>query len=115
MVSLREQVGLAVRHQRKKRDWGQVELATKIDRSLEMISQIERGATAPSFETLTALSEAFEVPVGHLFWIADEVPDKPENDALARLVGRVATLDADDIEWVDRLVGVALARKVRLP
>lgn len=113
MAGLRTQVGLAVRHQRKMQGWSQAQLAEKIGRTVEAVNKIERGLSAPSFETLEALSSTFDVPVSQLFWAADLPPSAHSDDALQRLVSRLAGLDADDIDWADRLVNVALARKVR--
>lgn len=113
MAGLRTQVGLAIRHQRKMKGWSQPQLAEKIGRSVEAVNKIERGLSAPSFETLDALSGAFLVPVGSLFWAADLGTDGRESETLQRLVSRLSGLDADDIDWADRLLSLALARKVR--
>ena len=113
MAGLRTQVGLAIRHQRKMKGWSQAQLAEKIGRTVETVNKIERGLSAPSFETLEALSRALTVPVGSFFWTADLEPAEIERDALQRLVARLSGLDSDDIEWADRLLGIALARKVR--
>lgn len=115
MAGLRTQVGLAIRHQRKMKGWSQAQLAEKIGRTVEAVNKIERGLSAPSFETLEALSATFVVPVGALFWTADLGPADTDNDALQRIVARLSSLDSDDIDWADRLLGLALARKVRRP
>lgn len=113
MAGLRTQVGLAIRHQRKMKGWSQAQLAEKIGRTVETVNKIERGLSAPSFETLEALSASFSVPVGSLFWTAGLSTDSFEGDALQRLVARLSALDSDDIDWADRLLSLALARKVR--
>lgn len=113
MAGLRTQVGLAIRHQRKMKGWSQAQLAEKIGRTVETVNKIERGLSAPSFDTLEALSRAFTVPVGSLFWASDLRPKTLEKDALQRLVERLSGLDGGDIEWADRLLSLALARKIR--
>lgn len=113
MAGLRTQVGLAIRHQRKMKGWSQAHLAEKIGRTVEAVNKIERGLSAPSFETLEALSRAFAVPVGSFFWTADLGAAEAEMDTLQRLVARLSVLDSDDIDWADRLLSLALARKVR--
>jgi hypothetical protein len=58
---------------------------------------------------LEALSTTFVVPVGALFWTADLGPADTDDDALQRIVTRLSGLDSDDIDWADRLLGLALA------
>lgn len=113
MSTLREQVGHAIRHQRKLKNWSQEDLAARTGRSIEMINRVERGRIAPSFETLEILAEAFGIPVRDLFGIGDHDAGPDHDDGLVRLIGRVASLHPDDVEWVDQLVAVALARRVR--
>jgi transcriptional regulator with XRE-family HTH domain len=113
MSTLREQVGHAIRHQRKLKSWSQEELAARTGRSIEMINRVERGRIAPSFETLEVLAGAFGIPVRDLFGIGDHDAKPDRDDGLVRLIGRVAGLNPEDVEWVDQLVGVALSRKVR--
>jgi len=113
MSNLREQVGHAIRHQRKAKGWSQDELASKASRSVEMINRIERGRVAPGFDTLEALAGAFQVPVRDLFGIGAYAVRSGRDDGLVRLIGRISALDPDDLNWVDELVRVALARKVR--
>lgn len=104
-----------VRHQRKQRGWSQDELAERARRSVEMINRVERGRTAPSLETLERLASAFEVPVRDMFQIGNHAVVAGRDDALVRLIGRVSGLSSEDLAWVDELVRVALARKVRNP
>ncbi|MDR7230978.1 transcriptional regulator with XRE-family HTH domain [Caulobacter sp. BE264] len=113
MAGLRTQVGLAIRHQRKMKGWSQAQLAEKIGRTVETVNKIERGLSAPSFETLEALSRVLGVPVGTLFWADGLGSAGAETDSLQRLVARLSVLDSDDIDWADRLLSLALARKVR--
>ena len=113
MSTLREQVGHAIRHQRKLKSWSQEELAARTGRSIEMINRVERGRIAPSFETLEVLASAFGIPVRDLFGIGEHDAKSDRDDGLGRLIGRVAGLNPEDVEWVDQLVGVALSRKVR--
>lgn len=113
MAGLRTQVGLAIRHQRKMKGWSQAQLAEQIGRTVETVNKIERGLSAPSFETLESLSEAFAVRVESFFWAADLGRAEAEMDTLQRLVARLSVLDSDDIDWADRLLSLALARKAR--
>ena len=113
MSTLRRQVGALVRHHRKRADLTQSELAEKANKSLDMINKIESGGAAPSFDTLADLSRVLGVPVREFFGVGEFEAGASRNDPLVRLIDRVAGLGDDDIEWIDRLVGTALARKSR--
>ena len=102
-----------VRHHRERAGLTQSELADGINKSLETVSKIERGAVAPSFDTLTDLSRALGVPVREFFGAGEFEAGAGRNDPLVRLIDRVAGLGDDDVEWIDRLVSTALARKSR--
>ncbi len=102
-----------VRHHREHAGLTQTELAERANKSLETVGKVERGAVAPSFETLSDLSNALGVSVRDLFGSGDYAAKAGRNDPLVRLIERVSGLSDGDIEWVDRLVTVALARKSR--
>lgn len=113
MSTLKRQVGVMVRHHRERVGLTQSELADRADKSLETIGRIERGAVAPSFETLADFSRVLDVPVREFFGAGSYAAAAGRSDALVRLVDRVSGLDNDDLDWVDRLVTTALARKSR--
>ncbi len=115
MATLREQVGFTIRHLRKSKGWSQEVLAQATGKSVEMINRLERGRVGPSFETLADLARVFEVDVRDLFGIGPFAARTGRDDALIGLIERVSGLDAEDLAWVDDLVRVALARKVRAP
>lgn len=66
-MALARQVGLSIRMLRKRRGLTQAALAELIDRSDVALGAIERGVSAPSFETLERLSAALKVPPCALF------------------------------------------------
>lgn len=111
-TALTREVGALVRSIRESKGFTQSDLAERTGRSLQMIGRIERGAAAPSFETLEALAAALGVSVGAFFQIG---PFKvgEGNAPLARIVARLSRLDADELEWADELIKVALGRKRR--
>lgn len=80
-----------------------------------MINRIEGGRVVPRLRTLEVLAGLFAVPVRDLFQIGDHPVQAGSDDGLVRLVDRVSGLSSDDLNWVDDLVRVALARKVRNP
>lgn len=110
MATLRRQVGALVRHHRERAGLTQTDLAERINKSLETISGVERGKTAPSFDTLSDLSVALGVPVRDFFGAGDFAAEAGRNDPLVRLVNRISGLPAGDLEWLDRVVAAALTR-----
>jgi transcriptional regulator with XRE-family HTH domain len=93
----------------------QDQLAERVGRTVEMVNRIERGVAAPSFETLEALSAALETAPRDFFGLGQYEARAGGDRGLERLLDRVAGLDPDDVDWIDRLVALALARKVRRP
>lgn len=112
MSDLRVQVGNLVRHHREAGGLTQAELADRTERSVQLIGRIERGSSAPSFETLAGISLALNVQVRDLFGVNHFAVGQDGADApLVKLVSRVASLDPTDLEWVVTLVDHALSRK----
>jgi transcriptional regulator with XRE-family HTH domain len=108
---LRTQVGNLVRHHRERAGLTQAQLAERIDKSVQLIGGIERGASAPSFDTLEAMASTFELQVRDFFGVADYAAGAGQDDPLTRLVQQVSALDTDDLEWVIQLIDLALSRK----
>lgn len=112
MSELRVQVGNLVRHHRELAGFTQAQLAERTERSVQLIGRIERGSSAPSFETLAGIALALNVQVRDLFGVNQFAVGQDEtNGVLGKLVSRVAGLDSSDLEWVFKLVDHALARK----
>src|ERR1700741_3576619 len=66
-LELRELFGTSLRQCRRARRLTQAQLAEATDLSLEMIGRLERGLTAPSFDTITAIGKALQVTPAVLF------------------------------------------------
>ena len=66
-LELKELFGTSLRQCRRARRLTQAQLAEAADLSLEMIGRLERGLTAPSFETVAALATALQVAPAVLF------------------------------------------------
>ncbi len=66
-MALAKEVGRYIRALRQQRGLTQAALAELIDRSEVAVRSIERGASAPSFETLERLTVALDVPAAGLF------------------------------------------------
>ncbi len=73
MTSLRARFGKRLRYIRRQQDITQERLAETIGISVEFVSNMERGISAPSFETLEKLADALHTPV-YEFFIFPEAP-----------------------------------------
>ena len=67
MTTLRHRLGKRLRQIRRYKDFTQEQLAESVGVTAESISNIERGKTAPSFETLEKLAEVLQIPVRDFF------------------------------------------------
>jgi len=111
-TELTEAVGALIRAQRQVKGWTQNDLADHTGRSLQLIGRIERGAAAPSFETLDALARALDVSVGDFFQVGRFRAGNSDR-ALARIVIQLSQLSNQDLEWAEKLLKVALERRGR--
>jgi len=66
-MPLTHEVGRLIRALRRRRGLTQAGLAEMIGRSEVALRSIERGASAPSFETLERLTHTFDIPAAALF------------------------------------------------
>lgn len=108
--TLAKEVGVLIRHHRERQKLSQSDLAVRSGLSVEFIGRVERGHASASLNTLAAISSALETPVRDLFGV-DTYVAAGANDAMARVVGRLASLPPADLEWADRLLVTALSRK----
>jgi len=87
-LSLSQIFGSNLRHHRKAKSLTQTELAEAVGVSMEMISKVERGIAAPSFQTIEKLSDTLGVPEVVFFGIGLVVTT---DDERSRLLSRVQT------------------------
>ena len=71
-MDLKKHIGVKVRLGRQKRDLTQEQLAERVDKAVETISNIERGFAYTGLETLERISQVLEVPLRDFFEDADE-------------------------------------------
>lgn len=69
---LREKFGARVRFLRSERNYTQEQLSERAGISVDFLSLIERGKSAPSFENLEELAQALDVSVPELFSFGGE-------------------------------------------
>jgi transcriptional regulator with XRE-family HTH domain len=67
VASLRKKFGQHLRFIRAQRRMTQERFAETLDISVDFLSLIERGVSAPSFETLERMAKRLRLPVAELF------------------------------------------------
>ncbi len=90
--SMRRIFGGRIRALRRERGLTQEELAQKSGLSVEAVGRIERGAFAPTLETIHKLSGGLGVPFHDLFH-APSSPEEPSPPMLGQLCQYVSGLD----------------------
>lgn len=96
-MALAKEVGRCIRALRRQRGLTQAALAQRIDRSEVALRAIERGASAPSFETLERLTRTFDISAAALFPAlpAGDGTSQPETERRARELAAMAALARD--------------------
>lgn len=97
-TELKKSIGRRVQAARKQAAITQEELAGWIERSPEAVSNIERGVSLPTIDTLERIARALSVPLVFFFDTLDEAlpPRRTEVEARARLIFRqLSDRDAD--------------------
>ena len=84
----------------------------QFDRSVDAISNFERGLSLPSFETLMRLSEQLDIPIKELFDF--ELADQDENRAelMNRLHAIGQDLTLEDLNMAVEQIGAIKKRAV---
>lgn len=59
--------GQFVKMKRLKKEWTQLDLATKLNNNFQNISRLERGETIPTIFWCLTLAEAFDISLSQLF------------------------------------------------
>lgn len=105
MSDLAKLFGERVKALRAEHGFSQVDLAERAQISEEWVRRIERGAAAPSFQTIHALATALDVGYAELF--AETAPQGAE----ARFAAALEGLDEDAVRWL--INGARLLRRHR--
>lgn len=113
-MKLQDRVALRIRTIRKRRGLTQEALAEKIDRTADAVSQLERGRSLPSFETLERLAFALDVPIRDFF-------DSGKGDEgglqrtklIAAILDTARSLSDKDLQMAARLLEVVGSKKAR--
>ena len=110
MDDLRQRFGRLVAANRRRKGWTQQHLADQSGVSLDMINRIERGVAAARFPNINKLAEALEVDPAELF--TPDLSSGAQRRALTNLIARLSALPDRDLEWIGRLLDVALKPRV---
>ena len=100
-----------IRHHREMAGLTQADLAGRIERSVQLIGRMERGQTAPGFDTLESMAVALGVPVRDFFGAGTYEAGSATPDQMVKLIERMSGLDPTDLIWLDRLVAHVLSRR----
>jgi transcriptional regulator with XRE-family HTH domain len=87
--------GQRLRSIRRAHRISQEELAERAGRSVEAISNLERGINLPSFETLEQLARALGIPIRDFFELPDG--DQERSDLLAEIITVARGLPTADL------------------
>ena len=108
-MDLKELFGSSLRQCRRARGLTQAQLAEATELSLEMVGRLERGRTAPSFETIAALADALKVPAAALFGAQPTGIESERRELLDRINGLLAQTSDDDLRRVQRVLRALLS------
>lgn len=110
-MRLQNRVALRIKTIRKRRGLTQETLAERVGRTTDAISQLERGLSLPSFETLERLAGVLEVPIRD-FFDAEGRADSPRRDALmASLVDLARNLSEKDLNVAVQVVELIAGKR----
>lgn len=107
-LSLKQRVGLRVKEARAARSLTQEALADLVGRTVEAVSNIERGRTFPTIDTLEQLGRHLDVPIQYFF----EDVERMVNDRRFALEGNLKILarqlSSEDLEIAVRQIAVVI-------
>jgi len=114
---IKQQFGLKIQTLRRQRSMTQEQLSAKIDRSIDTISNIERGFSSTRIETAGSLAKALGVTLPELFDFGPGVADKgrAHRRLLEDLTRILQPYDDDTIRTITKMIESALAVRTRKP
>ncbi|WP_372072011.1 helix-turn-helix transcriptional regulator [Tistrella mobilis] len=109
-MDIRSRVALRIRTIRKSRGLTQEDLAEMIDRSVDAVSNMERGTSLASYDTLERLAAGLNLPVAAFFENAE--PGSPHRtEMMERMIDAARTLDDEMLCKAASIVEVLSGRK----
>ena len=109
-MELKELFGSSMRQCRRARRLTQAQLAETTELSLEMIGRLERGLTAPSFETIAAIAAALKVGPAVLFGAEATEIEWKRREVLQRINKLLADTSEPELQRAERVLNALLSR-----
>ena len=106
-MDAKNKFGLRLKMIRKAQGLTQEDLAASIDRSVEAVSNLERGKSLPNFETIERLAASLNVPLKDLFDFEDDT-DEERSRLLTELIQVAQSLQTGDLT-----IALSLMRDLR--
>ena len=107
-MELRELFGTSLRQCRRARRLTQAQLAEATNLSLEMIGRLERGLTAPSFDTIAALVKALQVAPAVLFGGEPSAITGERRKVLDQINKLLASTSDEELKRAERVLDALL-------
>lgn len=108
-MALTETFGANLRHQRKAKKLTQADLAERVGVSAEMISKIERGIAAPSFNTVEKLASELGVPEVVFFGLGlVAVPDSERGRMLQKIHTILSRMNGDQLVRAHKMLSALI-------
>ena len=109
-IDLKQEIGSRVKAARKMRGMTQAALAEAIDMSFETVSNLERGKTAPNFNTLSDLATALDVELKFFFDYEPNNTSKLRSRLISELSATTLEVDDDKLALIVDLAKVVARR-----
>jgi transcriptional regulator with XRE-family HTH domain len=114
--ALKRTFGRRVQALRERAGLTQENLADRIGRSVDTVSNIERGANSTRVETAARIAEALGVELRELFEPEDgPLAGRPRRREIAVLTARLAALDDASFASIKQLLTIAIGLALPLP
>lgn len=97
-MDLKQRLGARLRAFRQERKLTQEQIAEAIERTPEAISNIERGQSLPSLDTLERLAKALDVPLAEFFDKDETSTNRQRIELESRLRVLAQTMSDEDLE-----------------
>ena len=107
-MELRKLFGASLRQCRRSRGLTQAQLAEATDLSLEMIGRLERGLTAPSFETIAALASALRIAPAVLFGAEPSEMAGWRSEIMGRINHLLASASDAEVKRAERVLNALI-------
>ena len=109
-MDLKQEIGSRVKAARKMRGMTQAALAEAIDMSFETVSNLERGKTAPNFNTLSDIANALDVELKFFFDYEPNNTSKLRSRLISELSATTLEVDDDKLALIADLAKVVARR-----